>query len=115
MSAYYGTAKAGELTRKSPAESLDLCEDCTALFLDWHRSEHQAVQAAPGAAIPAPVGVWPSRQPDSPGAIVGDVVRLPAHYKSGLYSRLMRCFHYFERGSYRILTVFDYFPLLLIQ
>jgi hypothetical protein len=45
--------KAGELTRKLPSEPLDLCEDCSALFLDWLRSGHQANHAAPARAIPS--------------------------------------------------------------
>jgi hypothetical protein len=47
--------KAGVLTSQLP-EALDLCEDCSALFADWLRSGHQASQAGPVGAIPAPLG-----------------------------------------------------------
>jgi hypothetical protein len=43
--------KAGALTRQQ-SETLDLCEDCSRLYIDFLQSGHQAVHAGPVAAIP---------------------------------------------------------------
>ncbi len=47
--------KAGELAGKLP-EELDLCPECGSSHLSWYRSGHQASHAAPGGAIPVPLG-----------------------------------------------------------
>jgi hypothetical protein len=62
--------EAGDLARQLPTEPLDLCEDCSGLFLSWLRSGHQAAHVDPGRTANVKSVRLPARRHDEPEAIL---------------------------------------------